>query len=332
MRAARTGGGAFVKHRTHPEWHRLFNAVLNETCTPVERQELAEVLKANAEARQLWFLYCDNECGLAEVRPEGRLAAVAPVASQPSTVWMGLFRPLTTMAAGLVIGMLSASMVFAYVMPRREPVRQQLLPLADPSFEAAEPIPAKGIPAKSGMWSGDFCRIVGAEQGIVPRQGKKMLRFLRSDNEETEAGAVTYVGEAAQVIDLRPFHAEIADGAAAVELSAWFQSIPAPAERYEFAVKAAAFHGEMSGRAKPLGSAGLERELCHAVGGGHGRSANWQQVSTSLTLPPTQTSWSSNAPSHAKARERDKGRWSLPGIISMRWKCGCAPRSIPSRQ
>ena len=47
--------------------------MLNETCTPAERQELAEVLKANAEARQLWFFYCDNECGLAEVRPGGRM-------------------------------------------------------------------------------------------------------------------------------------------------------------------------------------------------------------------------------------------------------------------
>ena len=175
------------------------------------------------------------------------------------------------------------------------------------------------------MWSGDFCRIVGAEQGIAPKQGKKMLRFLRSDNEQTETGAVTYVGEAAQVMDLRPFHAEIANGAAAVELSAWFQSIPSPGAALRIRGESGRLSWRDERRPGALGSARLERELCHAVGGGQGRC---RRIGNGSARPSpcllTQTSWSSNAPSHAKARERDKGRWSLPGIISMRWKCGCA--------
>ncbi len=186
------------------------------------------------------------------------------------------------MAAGLVIGLLSASVVFAYVTPRREPVRSRLLPLADSSFEGGKPFPAQGLPTSSGRWSGDFCRVVGAEQGVAPIHGDKMLRFLRSDNEKTETGNATYVGEAAQVIDLRPFRAELAHGDAVVELSAWFQSIPLPGERYEFAVKAAAFHGD-------LADAPMLWEARDMHGSYAMRSAaattKWQQVSTSVSVP-----------------------------------------------
>ena len=50
------------------EWHRLFSAALDDTITEVEKTQLATLLKTSAEARQLWFLYNDNECGLAELK------------------------------------------------------------------------------------------------------------------------------------------------------------------------------------------------------------------------------------------------------------------------
>ena len=271
-----------MKHHAPAEWHRLFSAALDETITPAERLELQRVLKEHPEARQLWFLYSDNECSFAERRPGRGEMDKHPARVQRPGVWNRLLNPFTAMAAGLVIGLLSASMVFAYVSPRREPARTRLLPLADSSFEAGGPFLARGVPASSARWSGDYCQVVGAEQGVAPMHGDKMLRFLRSDSETTGAGKATYVGEAAQLIDLRPFRAELQQGDALVELSAWFQSVPLPGERYEFAVKAAAFHGELT-------DAPMLWEARDTHGSYAMRSApattKWQQVSTTVSVP-----------------------------------------------
>jgi len=51
------------------QWHNLFNAALNGTMTDAEHDQLAELLRGSREARQLWFVYNDNEIGLCELDP-----------------------------------------------------------------------------------------------------------------------------------------------------------------------------------------------------------------------------------------------------------------------
>ena len=53
----------------HREWHRLFNAALNDELNDADSQKLSAVLRSSDEARQLWFLHHDNECSLAEMKP-----------------------------------------------------------------------------------------------------------------------------------------------------------------------------------------------------------------------------------------------------------------------
>jgi hypothetical protein len=86
-----------MKSDAPSEWHRLFNAALNDQLSDAERGQLATVLKSSAEARQLWFLYQDNECSLAELKP--RREAKAPRTGFPWFFW----RPIAA-AAALVIG------------------------------------------------------------------------------------------------------------------------------------------------------------------------------------------------------------------------------------
>jgi len=51
------------------QWHSLFNAALNGTMTNAEHDQLSELLRESREARQLWFVYNDNEIGLCELDP-----------------------------------------------------------------------------------------------------------------------------------------------------------------------------------------------------------------------------------------------------------------------
>ncbi len=164
------------------EWHRLFSAALNDTATDDEQRQLAALLKSSAEARQLWFLYHDNECGLAELKQPAAtsLPMVQPTqASLPrqTTRWRN-WRTLSAAAAGLLIGLFSASVVFGFLVQRgAEKEKRTPLPVFEPSFENPRLSLEAGFPSGPGRWSGDLAHVVPAENGVVPKYGGFMLRL-----------------------------------------------------------------------------------------------------------------------------------------------------------
>lgn len=167
---------------THLEWHRLFSAALNGTLTETEMRQLATLLKSSAEARQLWFLYHDNECGLAELNRSAATTAGHVTVnagnvslSQPTTPWLQ-WRLLTSAAAGLVIGLLGASVVFGLVV-HRGGERRMPLAVHEPGFENATMPLASGFPEAPARWGGDAARVVTAENGVTAKEGRLMLRL-----------------------------------------------------------------------------------------------------------------------------------------------------------
>ena len=159
---------------TRHEWHRLFNAALNGTLTAAERPQLAALLKSSAEARQLWYLYHDNECGLAELKA----AAAVPLGDGPSprvaSPWLQL-RSLTAAAAGLVIGLFGASVVYGIAIHRGLEKRTPLA-VYEPGFENAQLPLVRGVPRGTGEWGGDAAKVVAGENGVPPKEGRFMLR------------------------------------------------------------------------------------------------------------------------------------------------------------
>jgi hypothetical protein len=275
----------------HQEWHRLFSAALNGGMSAAEKQELAALLKASAEARQLWFLYHDNECGLAELKQpaasratgHGRPTAVIAEPQRATPRWYS-WRPLTAAAAGLAIGLFSASMVFAYGMPKAV---HRALALANAGFEErVAPLP-DGIPVRYGVWSGDFAELTGEQQGIVPREGKQMFRFLRSDSKQVSGGP-PFNGNIYQLIDARIWHEEIRSGTAVVDWSAWFNCVredPKAPSKYEASVWA--FAGDPSFVRKNWEEK-LHQELAYSswriVADADPQS--WQRIAGSIIVPP----------------------------------------------
>jgi hypothetical protein len=201
----------------HREWHRLFNAALNDELSDADSLELAAVLKSSAEARQLWFLYHDNECSLAEMSP-----AVEPKTRSTGLSWFS-WRQLTAVAAGLFIGLFGASVVWGYVGP----YAGKVVTLLQESFESGPPPLTTGIPVEAGHWSGDYSQVVGEYRGVKPAGGRKMLRFLRSDYEgkPTRDG---FIGDVFRIIDVSGPEYDVARGDACVSVEARF---PLPASR-----------------------------------------------------------------------------------------------------
>ena len=168
---------------THHGWHRLFNAALNGTLTDTERPQLAALHKSRAESRQLWFLYHDNECGLSELKnaaatTAARLAMLHPgvvPSPQQTSPWLQ-WRSLTAAAAGLVIGLFGASVVYGIAVHRGSEKRTPLA-VFEPGFENAQMPLVKGIPRRAGQWGGDVARVVAAENGVPTKEGRHMLRL-----------------------------------------------------------------------------------------------------------------------------------------------------------
>lgn len=198
----------------HDDWHRLFSASLNDRLNDEEQTALATLLSSNAEARQLWFLYHDNECSLVE---RGAMPAIASLPIPSPSAFRR--RTLAAAAACFVFGIGCASAIFAYFAPSVGKITTVLRE----SFEADPPPEVTGMSLIAGRWSGDYSRITIAEQGVAPADGTKMLRFLRGDYEGRPLPD-SHSSDVFQLIDVRPYRREFADGNGVVQLTALFNA------------------------------------------------------------------------------------------------------------
>ena len=133
-------------------------------------------------------------------------------APKRKTTW--ITRPITAMAAGLVIGLFSASIVWAISSPKA--TTERLFSLLNGSFD--ENRLERGFPHQSGFWSGDEAAI---------RDGQ--LRFIATGSDSGDPTGRAISCDVFQLVDLRPLrHALSPEGDSVLELSADFLDARAP--------------------------------------------------------------------------------------------------------
>jgi hypothetical protein len=189
-------------------------------------------------------------------------------------------------AAGLVVGLFAATVVWAYVLPSAAESHS----LLEEGFE--DPIAPLAIraPLETGIWRGDAAEIVGRQNGVQPENGRGMMRFLRADFDGRPKPAGGHIAVAYRLIDLRPFRDEFGDGAGVVEVSASFNaSVFSETEDYGCAISVYALEEEaVPDRAGRLGTTLTNEALAMA------RSSRtlldrdpttWQRLTTELRLP-----------------------------------------------
>jgi len=202
------------------ELHRLFSAALDDRLTDGEAEQLANRLRDDSEARRLWFLYNDVECGLAERRMP------APTSAREARSPRFPIRRLAAAAACIVFGMFCGSVALAYFRP--QPAKPTAILIE--GFEEGPPPGVSGMPERAGAWSGDYSEIAAGQFAVVPAAGGRMLQFLRGDSEgrplEDSFGSDVF-----RLVDVRPWRKEIAAGDAVVQLTAHFNA--AAGERAE---------------------------------------------------------------------------------------------------
>ncbi|MEY2598949.1 MAG: hypothetical protein RLZZ142_1208 [Verrucomicrobiota bacterium] len=207
----------------------LIGAHLDGSITREQHGELEQRLLHSASDRARFWQEAQTH---AMLHAHSQAAAPIPLAPQPpppqgrSLFRMGQWRPLTAAAAGLLIGLFSASLVFGVVVPS---LRTRVELLHEDFESGAKPAVNGQIPLAPGAWSGDLTELSEARGGITPVDGRHMLRFLRADS-EGQTLPNSFSSDCFRLIDLRSYQKEIASGKAMVRLSALFNGDPEPAD------------------------------------------------------------------------------------------------------
>lgn len=146
----------------------LIRRYLDGTATAEETRDLEALILHDPGLRREFLRYSHLDAALADKR----MPAAQQV--QKRKTWLQ-WRPLTAAAAGIILGMFCTSLVFAYASPRSAATRRLLW---SESFESGVIQTIPGLPTEPGTWSGDEARVVGPENGLQPKGGSKMLRFV----------------------------------------------------------------------------------------------------------------------------------------------------------
>ena len=263
--------------------HQLFCAYTDARLTPEEKAELQNCLRQDPDARQLWFAHVDLEDGLHDL-VQSRPAS--PV-SKPARTWRAGLRSLLAAAAGLVVGLFSASMVFGFGLNGRV----QTTALFHDSFESGKDPASTGKPVSPDEWSGDYTEVVRTHNGVQPAEGIKMLRFLRGDD-ALEHLPGSRSSDLFRLLDIRPYKQDLADGRGVVRLSALFNASaegvmdPISCTLMLYALDARLVEGRKPGTPMPnlrqqmLAFSQTSRVKLDAD------ATSWQPASNELRLPP----------------------------------------------
>jgi hypothetical protein len=258
---------------------------LRDTHDASARAELNTLLRENADARSTMArLMVDEQALINRLRDDSIVALLepAPKAETPlstSTRWFA-WRPLTAAAAGLVIGLFSASMVFGFGARSVEKV----VSLLQVSFESGPAPLVTGMPQEVNLWSGDYSEVVERYEDVKPAQGTKMVRMLRSDFEGKASSMPNRQGDLSRILDVRSFMRDVNGGEFVMTLSALFNAAPFPdSQRYDGVVTLYAL-GELGSTEESL----MEDALAISNGSCNSMDrdpATWQTASTRLLLP-----------------------------------------------
>jgi len=184
----------------------LIRRHLDGDATPEELTRLDEELRQDPEFRVVYVRYINTDVGLYEaVQPRASAVASPSIVAMPepktyprSFRW----RPLTAAAAGLVIGLFTASVAWAISNPRVTSTVLHLSSLANAGFEGHSGMVPSGLPDHPGVWSGDACEIVELAP-TQAREGRRALRFLRAEGAPQDAVQQSNSCDVYQLVDLR---------------------------------------------------------------------------------------------------------------------------------
>lgn len=269
----------------------LIHACLDGRATDDEMMRLEESLASDPAARDRYLCLADLHACLAIDEalwqpPAGRDADdKSPMVPTRATRPPSFRVPFAAAAVGLLVGLSGAGLAFGYVVPM---LSRPLVIFAD-GFESGPAPECCGLVGRPGVWSGDVCRVVPADQGVIPAEGRRMVRLLRADypGKPERDG---YIADVYRVIDLRPYRDLVASGGVVARATARGNAAEhPPEEKYSGSICMYAFDEATFDRLHEIPDGDLAREslaMTHRQHACFDRDpAAWLPIDCELRLP-----------------------------------------------
>lgn len=263
------------------DWNDLIQRHIAGHSTDEEARHLAAALKTDDALADLYVRHVELELSL-----EARAAstdATRELLTTPTltraTRWLS-WRPLTAAAAGLMIGLFSASIVWSMSVTRNEGIMQSVKLVADP-FETGFATLEQGLPLVPGVWGGDTAELTGHS-----------LRFLRPGSALEDRTSSAIACDLYQIVDLRSLRDRVGTkGDAILELTASFRDARAVgSEKMAFACHIYLLEGSIESihdrwPPKAGDTLGVGANYLFSQGG-DGEAAPWRSVTARCVSTP----------------------------------------------
>ena len=167
------------------QWHDRVQDYLAGSLTPEQTAELEAALRDDPHLRELYLKYVALEVALEnQAEAADMITQASPLLGKNGR---GLnrrrrWRALVTAAACLLVGFMTSSVLWAYVIPRGSIFTRVGVSLENPSFENPGCYKPTTRPRVFGIWNGDPAAVVGEDSGVQPREGRLMLRLEPKDS------------------------------------------------------------------------------------------------------------------------------------------------------
>ena len=249
------------------ERNELIDALIEGDITEADFLRLEAEMSIDPVARKAYFDRVALTQALTEEAASASAMKAVPKMKLPPS-WIS-WRPLTAAAAGLVIGLFSASLVFGFAGGFSEGMMRSDIAVADADFERAEMKLEQGFPSGPQAWAVD-----DAEVSSIKGGGKALRLLPRLEHPYSRA---------VHIVDVSHVGAE---RACSLELSARFMNSDlAHASRYKLRLIGFA---ETAGALQPFpletsdeGLVSSSQVLDVPVG-----ADGWHGVTTVMPLPP----------------------------------------------
>ncbi len=269
----------------------LIHTCLDGRATDDEMARLEQSLASDPAARDRYLCLADLHACLAideslwQEPADHSADHVGPTVTARQTRPQSFRVPFAAAAVGLLVGLCGAGLAFGYVVPM---LSRPLVIFAD-GFESGPAPECRGLVGRPGVWSGDVCRVVPADQGVIPAEGRSMLRLLRADypGKPERDG---YISDTFRVIDLRPYRDLVGSGGVSARATARCNAADyPPGEEYSGSVCMYAFDQATFDRLHEIPDGDLARESLAMAQRRQAcfdrKPVAWQPIDCELRLP-----------------------------------------------
>lgn len=271
-----------VEMKTH-ELDSLIDNCIEGCLSDADAAMLSRLIEESPEVRARYWEAASVHGLLEDSLQQATLRVITGQQTPAPTRVMKWFywRPWTAAAAGLVFGIFSASMVWAYAVPMAQQTLERTIEILTEGFEDSEMTPPNRFPKRADEWSGDMSSPVAAEADVAPSEGIRMMRLT--------PGPTRKLGYAWRIVDLEEHPEQAQADSRRLEVSASFNT-PGEARQSRYQIRLAAFSQE-PGEVRQIWNNELmlfDTVLQH-VGRNVLRAADhtrWQTVHASMEIPP----------------------------------------------